>query len=283
VVALWLFAGCASTTDARDAGDGETTAPEATSPSPAWSGNVGTISLTPFGLTAQFAEGVPPVDSSQLDETVVDAGAGSCSGTHEVGPQNTAGVVGTIVSAGTLTLTADGVTAVATEQSVAGAVSYESGMRFAPGDIVTIRASGAVVPAFSLTVSIPGPTTFVLPATDAASLTIVRSQDLPLAWTGGDPSNGLVLVTINEGAEDATNTTGTFINCVLPAGAGSGVVPASLLGDYLVPSGADGGPLAYISVASFAKSTASVGDWTITVTAPSVVSAGGWQGGATVR
>lgn len=148
------------------------------------------------------------------------------------------------------------------EPSVSYALSPSFG-GFAPGDAVSITASGADVPPFVAEITVPGAIRVVQPDLSASSLTVQRSDDLPVTWTGGGPV-GEVTFGINEGV----GRTSTEITCSTPSSRGRGVIPAAALA-YLTPASA------WISAsdgAAFGVYTASathltVQDWSIRVVA----------------
>jgi hypothetical protein len=137
------------------------------------------------------------------------------------------------VSAGTIALVGDQRSALLVPEakplakggsSVGYALSPDS-MHFAPGDALTITASGDTVPAFSAEITVPNSITLTQPDLFSSSLTVVRSKDFPVAWTGGGPA-GDVTVEFNQGV----GATRTVVQCSVPAGGGRAVVPASALG-----------------------------------------------------
>jgi hypothetical protein len=88
------------------------------------------------------------------------------------------------------------------------------------GETLTVSAAGADVPAFSATVIGPANSTVTMPADPSpAMLTVDRSMDLTLAWTGGSQTLKVDVVTV-----------GATIECRFSASAGTGTISKSLLG-----------------------------------------------------
>jgi hypothetical protein len=133
---------------------------------------------------------------------------------------------------------------------------------FLPGSSVTVRASGATVPAFSTAITVPTAITLTQPNLQAPSTTIARSADFAIAWTGGGPA-GTVNFQLGQG--DGENNTTVY--CSAPSGAGALLIPASALG-YLTPT-SELGPADQSgwSVYSASEHVLTVEDWTIRVLA----------------
>jgi hypothetical protein len=106
-----------------------------------------------------------------------------------------------------------------------------------------VTSSGAAIPAFSGTITIPAPATLAQPPATAP-----RDQDLSLTWSGGTAGAKLNVLVYT-----VTLSPIIQINCSLDAAAGSGVVPASLL--QLIPAGAEGHASAGIEIASQPRPT----------------------------
>jgi hypothetical protein len=227
------------------------------------------------GIAAAFGETlVPATQVPQATVLEIDAGAGSCIVTQLTTPTTghfTPAVVAS-VSAGTITLV-DGqksallipqVQPLADGGSSLGYVLSPASMRFLPGDTLTISASGATVPAFSAEIIVPKAVTLIQPDLRSSSLTVVRSRDLPVVWTGGG-ATGEVTFGLNE---DVGATT-TSVSCRSPASTGRAVIPASALG-YLTASsasssGPDGG--AAFGIYSSSVKYLTVQDWRIRIVA----------------
>lgn len=97
-----------------------------------------------------------------------------------------------------------------------------------PGDnTLTLIAAGADVPPFQLSAVAPSLVTLAAPATPGSQLTIDRSRDLTMSWSGG--RNGTVELTLSS----HTPSTLVDIACDAPAGAGRMVVPQAVLATLL--------------------------------------------------
>jgi hypothetical protein len=229
---------------------------------------IGKIAVARNDVSAVFMEGAgsPPVVHSTLLE--LDAGTTSC----KVQQLTTSGVDERIwASAGTLTITggqAPVVLAPVVDSLTDGGLAFTYDVStvatpISPGDSLTITATGATVPAFSVDLVVPQPVTLTSPdpagAMSASGWTISRSRDLPFAWTGGSTGNVRFWVGQSVGA------TSTIIDCEAPASSGSGVIPAAALG-YLTPAPAGyNGPSASFGISSRQEFT--VDGWDITVAA----------------
>ncbi len=100
---------------------------------------------------------------------------------------------------------------------------------FLNGGNYTISAAGGQhVGAFSTSLSLSTPLTW----TNQAQLgTITRGQDFTVTWTGGDPSQTVLIA--GGSSNQKTKQSGGFF-CLAPASAGSFVVPANVLADLPV-------------------------------------------------
>jgi uncharacterized protein (TIGR03437 family) len=88
---------------------------------------------------------------------------------------------------------------------------------------------GADVGAFKVNLTIPQPVTW---SNKSNVTTVLRTQPLPIDWTGGAPSGLVYVVGISPLAVDATNgsfTGGAEFVCVAPSSAGTLTVPAAIL------------------------------------------------------
>jgi hypothetical protein len=99
---------------------------------------------------------------------------------------------------------------------------------FSGGEIVTVKASGGQVPAFS--VSATAPHTIELTAPDLVNQNFVElntAYDFPVAWMNG--KDGTVEVELHS-SEVVSNSLPKYqMTCVFPAASGKGVVPAAAL------------------------------------------------------
>jgi len=125
---------------------------------------------------------------------------------------------------------------------------------FNGGEMVTVAASGAEVPAFTKTVTVPGKPTITSPAKPPSGspyLMITRASGFAVTWTGG--GSGKLFVALFGGANQSTR-----VNCKFDASAGSGTVPAAAL--MMLPAGQGGFAMAAISDTSVVA-----GDWGVTI------------------
>lgn len=95
------------------------------------------------------------------------------------------------------------------------------------GDTIRITASGMNVPAFSTTLTAPGPAQLTTPSAPTSALVINRSSDLLLRWTGGQ--GGSVGVYLGPSSCSINNC--TLIECYFPASDAMGTIPSSVLMD----------------------------------------------------
>jgi hypothetical protein len=139
------------------------------------------------------------------------------------------------LNAGTLTITGAGTPAstmlaygpVASQQGVPGYTAASgSTALFAGGDTMTVSgAGGADLPAFAAQ-SLVAPTQVAVtaPSCTGTCPDLDRTQDLTVAWTGAGA--GKVVVTF----ETISDTQAVLLQCRFDATAGTGTVPATLLG-----------------------------------------------------
>ena len=100
---------------------------------------------------------------------------------------------------------------------------YFQGARFAPGDEITMSASGATVPAFTTTMTFP----VSLNVTSPTSLTTVSaSHGLTATWT---PTVGMVTIALVQ----TENAQTIDVACTFSGAAGTGTVPATALTDLV--------------------------------------------------
>jgi hypothetical protein len=126
---------------------------------------------------------------------------------------------------------------------------------FSGGENITFAAAGADVPAFTKSITAPTKATITAPAKPSATspyLTISRSQDFSLSWTGG--GTGLVQLALN------SNSAEQRLFCRFEASAGSGKVPSAALA--MLPAGNGG-----FAMASIAQNVFETGDWAIEASA----------------
>jgi hypothetical protein len=144
--------------------------------------------------------------------------------------QNGQGTTPTYVSAGTIDITGG-----QREISLApGAdnqyppVSSSTASLFGGGEMILFDVRGdGDIPAHQATIAAPAPATITMPLL-GTPVPVDRTQDLPVAWTGG---TGDVVVTLNVSESDGVEVTRSLVlQCELDAAAGAGALPASLLG-----------------------------------------------------
>ena len=98
------------------------------------------------------------------------------------------------------------------------------------GEAVRIRAPGAMVPAFDVTLTAPGSATPVTPA--AGAVTVTRGQPMTLTWSGGAAAGaGTTYVAVLQ-------TPTVVLKCSFAAAAGTGTVPGSAI--MQLPAGGSG-------------------------------------------
>lgn len=177
----------------------------------------------------------------------------------DAGPSPTAGTM--TIAGGVL----DG--GVTVDAKPPGEYSYDLGRApFLPGQTVGASASGAAVPAFpTANVVGPAPLTVTAPGLDGGSLSVPTSQDLPIAWSGGQAGSRASF----EAYGYAANSASTFLTlyCEFDAVSGQGLVPKAALAPL---SGASQGALLWgqRNVVQF-----DAGKWSVSLTASSYVSA----------
>jgi hypothetical protein len=121
---------------------------------------------------------------------------------------------------------------------------------FRGGESLTVAAAGAEVPAFSHSLVVPAKATITSPVEPSTFLTVDRSRDFAVAWTGG--GGGQLQVAL-----DGPGASQRLV-CRFEASAGSGTIPASALA--LVPAGQGG-----FSMAATEITEVIAGDWAVEV------------------
>jgi hypothetical protein len=106
--------------------------------------------------------------------------------------------------------------------------ALSTGSVFAPGQTLTVAASGATVPAFGpQSVTAPGTFTVSAPTWASGSApTVSASSDLALAWTGGQSG---ALVTFELTGDNQSVRGYMVLSCAWDATLGQGAVPHALL------------------------------------------------------
>jgi hypothetical protein len=98
-----------------------------------------------------------------------------------------------------------------------------NGALFSAGQTLTVRGSGATVPAFGpVSVVAPGLPLLTAPAATGTTYTISTKSDMKVAWTGGAPGAQMIF-------EGATSTSSSYFTCVWSASLGEAVVPQAML------------------------------------------------------
>jgi hypothetical protein len=163
-----------------------------------------------FGMTYGFVRAV--VGTEPLFQPVIPLGGG-CAIVSETEGGHSAGTIGIAGAKVPIAMTPSG----------APFYSYEPpevpGDIVDPGDLLTISATGAEVPAFSGMVTVPAPVAGFTPPAEVS-----RTADLPLEWEAAG-ANGMLIILIALGRGDATQ-----IFCSTDDD-GSFTVPAAALGE----------------------------------------------------
>jgi hypothetical protein len=207
-------------------------------------------------------------DSGSAASTV-DAGLGSCTVSEQ--PYPLVASSDTFVSAGTITIAGAGPTFTLLPSN--GTLTPEAGSSVAyqlmvddagavtAGENFAFVASGAVAPAFSANIDVPGAIHMTQPDLDGVSpsLVIDRTAGVLLAWTGG--GTGQVIFAINQTAHGMA----VSLSCTYPETAGSGVVPADLLANLTPTSEIDAGSLrsTTLSLSTSSTETITTGGWRV--------------------
>ncbi len=121
------------------------------------------------------------------------------------------------------------------------------------GETVTASAPGASVPAFTASVTTPHRITLGAPALPTGDWLIDRTQPIVLTWSGASAED--VIVTLGANTVDPLE-----LECVFPASAGTGTLPAAALG--LLPAGD-----AYYGIVTRTRRQVDVPAWRITLRA----------------
>jgi hypothetical protein len=239
--------------------------------------NVGSLTLVNAGtgaslvteITGEFLQGftITLPDSGVLDagtckmQTIDACKIETCPPT-EGGNGN-----GTFVSAGDITISG-GTGPIALTPGYDDEYGYSSAVSGATapgGSVLHVVAAGAVVPAFSATITMPDELTVTSPEAlagansgGASPLTIVRSSGLSIAWTGG---SGNVQVVIYQllvtGFAEAT--------CIFPASGGTATVDTAVL-DLFATTDSGTALVTTVGVSpAFGTATVTPPGWIVTV------------------
>jgi hypothetical protein len=229
------------------------------------------------GIMAVFAEAAgpaTPVPQSTLLK--VDAGTGSCTVSQSTTPTGGTPSLPSVTpaSAGTITMVGSQQSLVLVPQlrslgDRGSSLIYTAppgAMGFLPGHSLTITASGATVPAFSVSITVPTAITVTQPDLKVLGcsstgcpppLTISRTLDFPITWTGGGPAGDVHFEFVQ-----IVGGTNMVIDCSAPSSAGHSVIPVSAL-SYLTPTSAG----VSFGVNSVSLELLTVQDWTIRLVA----------------
>ncbi len=154
--------------------------------------------------------------------------------------------------AGTVTITyGSGQSLQLVDDGMGGYSNIAQQYLYAPGDTITVSGTGAVVPAFTMSLTFPSQVTVTSPT----SLSVLHQSGITATWTA---TSSPVHIRINQ---YLANSHAVFIDCTYAGDAGSGAVPASALTD-LVPGASASFTLLTESVAMTA-----VGDYATTAQA----------------
>ncbi len=124
---------------------------------------------------------------------------------------------------------------------------------YAGGETITFDAAGADVPAFEVDIMAPHEVHITAPAEPATVLTINRSRDLNVTWSGGNAGRlQIVLYGPGQGAES--------LFCRFAANAGTGTIPMAALA--MLGAGQGSFAMATIDLAEV-----SAGDWLVQASA----------------
>lgn len=121
------------------------------------------------------------------------------------------------------------------------------------GETLTASAPGASVPAFTTSVMTPRRITLSAPTLPTGDWMIDRAQPIALTWSGATAED--IIVTLGVITIDPVE-----LECVFPASAGAGTLPAAALG--LLPTGD-----AYYTIVSRTRQQVDTADWRITLRA----------------
>ncbi|WP_394831437.1 hypothetical protein LVJ94_33485 [Pendulispora rubella] len=110
----------------------------------------------------------------------------------------------------------------------------ESGKAWNPGQRISVKSSGAQVPAFEVSVSTPDTLTLEAPAVPAKdqAMSIKRSTGLELRWSGAKETKYVTLFTTDATGAGNPNVS---VSCTFPANANTTSIPASALNE--LPAG----------------------------------------------
>ena len=135
--------------------------------------------------------------------------------------------------------------------------------RWRSGEVITVRAAGAMVPAFEAMVPFPATVMVTQPAVSPTMpVRVPRGMPLVTRWTAMG-AGGEVKVSV----ASADSTTTSLVTCGFPPAAGTGTIPATALSDLVVGQGSFS-----VTVTDFRTVTA--GAWNVAVAANATGAAG---------
>jgi hypothetical protein len=188
------------------------------------------------------------INPSTTGFTRLDLGNGCFTYDFDAGFAFDAGPSSAILaSAGTLTISSPSQQLVLPPDS--GYFSYGGAPLFSAGDLVTISATGAEVPAFNTSITAPAAVVVTGLPSDGGALLIDRQSGYTVTWTGATSDVYVELVGGN-----------VFIFCQPPAGASSQVFPPSAL------AGVPDGGTAQLAVFAEKLSVFHAGPWPVNLT-----------------
>ena len=129
------------------------------------------------------------------------------------------------LSAGTLTISGGSIgTGVTVMPDSTNTYTYQAnGTLFSAGQTLTVRGSGATVPAFGpVSVVAPGLPLLIVPAATGTTYTISTKSDMKVAWSGGAPGAQMIF-------EAASSNSTSYFTCLWSASLGEAVVPQAML------------------------------------------------------
>jgi hypothetical protein len=181
-----------------------------------------------FAPAAQAANGIV-CTASTVGACLVSA----CTIT-DLGDAGAAPPAGTVLDAGTLTITGAGASKATLMFGTVSPSSMQKGYPsvsadtqfFSGGDSISVvAAGGADLPAFKAQMVIaPNEVTLTAPDCSAGCPDLDRSQDLAVTWTGGGAGH------VTASFETIGDTATGAVFCTFPAASGTGTVPKAALG-----------------------------------------------------
>jgi len=129
------------------------------------------------------------------------------------------------VSAGMVTLSQGSTTLITATQTGGGVYSGSTTSSWSAGAMLTFVVTGATLPAFTQTLTAPPTIAITSPFNpDGGVVSLTGSSDLTVTWQSTSASNVVV------GLEETSGTSDLHIVCEFPGAAGTGTVPASVVG-----------------------------------------------------